>query len=64
MMYQDSVIRDFNWPFAMVFGISGKDDANDRSVLAVIKVSPLLLVFEMSPGGASPAALQMLLSSP
>ena len=38
-MYQDSVVRDFNWPFAMVFGISGKDDANDRSVLSVIKVS-------------------------
>ena len=39
MMYQDSVVRDFNWPFAMVFGISGKDDANDRSVLSVIEVS-------------------------
>ncbi len=39
MMYQDSVVRDFNWPFAMAFGISGKDDANDWSVLSIIKVS-------------------------
>jgi hypothetical protein len=66
MMYQDSVIRDFNLPFAMVLGSSGKDNVTDRSVPSVIKVSLCCWSCEMSPGGrillVALTALRMLLS--